>query len=86
MNRPLINVPMIAPTPNIPSTKPAWLMVECKSMDVTITDAVVHQVLRYNMAIPVRYMVVTNGTASWFFEKKSGSLEQIHELPEWKES
>ena len=61
-----------------------WLMVECKAMDVTITDAVVHQILRYNMASPVRYMVVTNGTASWFFEKKSGSLELILELPEWK--
>jgi hypothetical protein len=63
-----------------------WLMVECKSMDVTITDAVVHQVLRYNLAIPVQYLVVTNGNGSWFFEKKTGRLDLIQELPEWKGS
>lgn len=60
-----------------------WLMVECKSMDVSIDDAVVHQVLRYNMAIPVRYLVVTNGNQSWFFERKVGRLEPIREMPEW---
>ncbi|ULQ54814.1 type I restriction enzyme HsdR N-terminal domain-containing protein [Flavihumibacter fluvii] len=62
-----------------------WMMVECKSMDVTISDAVVHQVLRYNMAIPVRYLVVTNGRSSWFFEKKNGRLEALLELPAWRE-
>lgn len=62
-----------------------WLMVECKSMDVPINDAVVHQILRYNLAIPVRYLVVTNGNGSWFFEKKTGRLDMIQELPVWKE-
>ncbi|MBZ5859174.1 type I restriction enzyme HsdR N-terminal domain-containing protein [Flavihumibacter profundi] len=62
-----------------------WLMVECKSMDVAINDAVVHQVLRYNIAIPVRFIVVTNGTKTYFFEKKTGRLEPIQELPVWKE-
>src|SRR5258708_4981170 len=38
-----------------------WLMVECKAMEVSLDDTVLAQVLRYNIAIPVQYMVITNG-------------------------
>ncbi|MDI9363952.1 MAG: type I restriction enzyme HsdR N-terminal domain-containing protein [Flavobacterium sp.] len=38
-----------------------WLMIECKAMDVALTESVLQQVLRYNMAIPVAYLFITNG-------------------------
>ncbi|MFC4232700.1 type I restriction enzyme HsdR N-terminal domain-containing protein [Parasediminibacterium paludis] len=38
-----------------------WLMIECKAVDVALTESVLQQVLRYNMAIPVAYLFITNG-------------------------
>ena len=60
-----------------------WLMVECKSMEIPLTEEVLHQVLRYNITIPVPYLVITNGTISYFFEKRSGKLEMLEQLPAW---
>jgi hypothetical protein len=61
-----------------------WLMVECKSMEIPLTEEVLHQVLRYNITIPVPYLVITNGTMSYFFEKRSGKLEMLEQLPSWR--
>lgn len=61
-----------------------WMMVECKAMEVRIDDAVVHQILRYNLSVPVRYMTVTNGNTTYCFEKKTGRLEAIPNLPVWE--
>lgn len=63
-----------------------WLMVECKAMDVRINDAVVHQVLRYNLSVPVPFLVVTNGDTTYCFEKKTGRLEEIPNLPVWEKT
>src|SRR5262245_23337454 len=38
-----------------------WMMIECKAMEVNLSDAVLQQVLRYNISVPVQYLVVTNG-------------------------
>ncbi len=38
-----------------------WLIVECKASDVKINQAVFDQIARYNMALQVAYLVVTNG-------------------------
>jgi len=37
------------------------LIVECKAPDVKISNEVFDQVVRYNMALRVKYMVLTNG-------------------------
>jgi hypothetical protein len=37
------------------------LIVECKAPSVEINEEVFYQVLRYNMALRVDYLVVTNG-------------------------
>ncbi|MBC7652314.1 MAG: type I restriction enzyme HsdR N-terminal domain-containing protein [Deinococcales bacterium] len=40
-----------------------WLMIECKAMDIKLADIVLQQILRYNMAAPVAYLFITNGTS-----------------------
>lgn len=60
-----------------------WLMVECKSADIVLNDDTLHQLLRYNIAIPVPFLVVTNGAASYFFERTPEGMRSIGELPEW---
>ena len=34
-----------------------WMMIECKSHEVPLTRAVLDQALRYNMSVPVEYIV-----------------------------
>lgn len=58
-----------------------WLMVECKSMDIALTEEVFNQVLRYHIAVPVKFLVITNGSYCMAFEKNDGQFVPIEELP-----
>ncbi|WEK38458.1 MAG: type I restriction enzyme HsdR N-terminal domain-containing protein [Candidatus Pseudobacter hemicellulosilyticus] len=58
-----------------------WLMVECKSTDVPLTQEVLQQVLRYNIAVPVDYLVISNGHYHAGFRKEDGRLQAIDALP-----
>ncbi len=58
-----------------------WLMVECKAMDIPLTEDVLHQVLRYNMAIPVPFLVITNGVEAIVYSRSGGKLELLPDLP-----
>jgi hypothetical protein len=60
-----------------------WLMVECKAMEVPLLDDVLHQVLRYNIAVPVPYLVITNGAASFAYIRKNNQLQMLEDLPEY---
>lgn len=60
-----------------------WLMVECKSMDVLLNQAVLQQVLRYNIAVPVPYLVITNGQYCAAFKKTGKQLETLVALPDF---
>lgn len=39
-----------------------WMLIECKEMNVPISQQTLEQVVRYNMVIPATYLVMTNGT------------------------
>ncbi len=58
-----------------------WLMVECKGIDIPLSDDVLQQVLRYNIAVPVQYMIITNGSHCAGFHRNNGQLQSIPELP-----
>ncbi|MEP7258213.1 MAG: type I restriction enzyme HsdR N-terminal domain-containing protein [Flavitalea sp.] len=60
-----------------------WMMIECKSMEVVLREDALRQALRYNMAIPVPYLVITNGIYCMAFHKNDNGLESIAELPEF---
>ena len=38
------------------------LMTECKAMEIEINATAAEQILRYNISLPVRYLVITNGS------------------------
>ena len=59
-----------------------WMLIECKEPKVQLSDEVLQQVLRYNISVPVEYIVITNGstTIGW---KKESQLKLLKELPEW---
>ncbi len=63
------------------SGKP-WLLVECKAMDIPLDEAVLHQVLRYNQALEVSYLVITNGSFTKGFQLLPGFME-VASMPEY---
>lgn len=38
-----------------------WMIVECKEMEVPLTQSVLEQIVRYHMVLPTAYLVITNG-------------------------
>lgn len=62
-----------------------WLLVECKAIKEKLDSRVLWQVLRYNMAIPVKYLVITNGEACHAFIKGAIDFEEIAALPGYDE-
>ena len=65
------------------NTKP-WMIVECKEMQVKLNEAVIKQILNYNITLQVEYLVVTNGTSTFALHVHQGTFEWLHKLPDFK--
>jgi hypothetical protein len=44
------------------------------------------QVLRYNMAVPVQYLVITNGNNCFVGERSHGKVSWLDDFPEYPKS
>lgn len=62
-------------------THKPWLMLECKAMDVDLTQQTVEQIVRYNMSVPVSFLVVSNGSYTYAWQKTEHAFESIDQLP-----
>jgi Type I restriction enzyme R protein N terminus (HSDR_N) len=63
-----------------------WLLVECKSPKVPLTQAVVDQAARYNLTLGVPFLAVTNGlnTACFALHGTVNSQPQtLNDFPDW---
>lgn len=58
-----------------------WMMIECKAPSVMLSEDVLQQVLRYNITVPVKFIVITNGEATVGWEKKESGLKMMREMP-----
>ena len=58
-----------------------FMIVECKEMNVPLSQNTIRQVLNYNANIQAGIMVVTNGRYCAGFEKKGNEFVEIYELP-----
>jgi len=61
-----------------------WMMIECKEPGATLSGNVLQQVLRYNIKLPVEFIVITNGNSTMAWEKRGGEMNFLNELPQWK--
>jgi hypothetical protein len=57
------------------------MMVECKSPSVALNEAVLQQVLRYNISIPVNLILITNGNLTYGWKRNEEGLQLIDEIP-----
>ena len=58
-----------------------WMIVECKEMNVALDQAVLDQVLRYNINLQSSFLVITNGSYCFAFLSENGQLTELSELP-----
>ena len=61
------------------------LVVECKRPEVELTQEVVDQAIRYNNALDVRYIVITNGLKTFMFERGSDGFGFVEQAPQWED-
>jgi hypothetical protein len=66
------------------TTHKPWMLVECKATSVALGQPVLEQVLRYNISIPVPYLIITNGTETRGWRKEAGRLFELDAMPLWE--
>jgi hypothetical protein len=62
-----------------------WMMIECKAMHVVLDKTVLWQILHYNIAVPVKYLVITNGEYCYGYIKGLMDYEAVPVLPAYDE-
>ncbi|MGP8217357.1 MAG: type I restriction enzyme HsdR N-terminal domain-containing protein [Bacteroidia bacterium] len=67
------------------NTGAPMLMVECKSHDVTITQETFDQVVRYNLVMQVKVLLVTNGINIYCCSLEGGNYNALPHIPSYKE-
>jgi len=63
----------------------AVLAVECKAPSIPVTQEVVDQLVRYNMILKVKFLMLTNGLTHLFckIDQVSGNIKIIEDLPDY---
>lgn len=61
------------------------MIVECKATKVKIDQQVFDQIARYNMALKVNYLVVTNGLSHYccYLDYENNSYQFIENIPDY---
>jgi hypothetical protein len=60
-----------------------WMIIECKEMNVPLAQNVLEQIIRYNMGIPVEYLVISNGRFSYGWQRVNNEFMSLDDLPMW---
>jgi hypothetical protein len=60
-----------------------WLLVECKSPKVTLSQAVLEQAARYILSLGVQYLCITNGlqTCCCALDSEAGTFSFLDDFP-----
>ena len=60
-----------------------WMIVECKSPTVEITEDTLFQAARYNMTMNVQFISLTNGMEHFCCKVEKDSIVFLEDLPEY---
>lgn len=62
-----------------------WMLIECKSPEVNITEKALHQLLNYQRVIQSRYWVISNGQQTFCADAKDNlNITWLRELPAYE--
>ena len=60
-----------------------WMIIECKEMNVSLSQKTMEQILRYHISIPAKYLIITNGSHCFGFEKREDRFMEIDLFPDF---
>jgi hypothetical protein len=60
-----------------------WMIVECKEMNVPLTEAVIKQILNYNITLRVSFLVITNGNNTYAIKIDGRHTEWLSSIPDY---
>lgn len=61
-----------------------WMIIECKEMKAQLNAGTLEQILRYHITLPAKYLLITNGSYCFGFEKKEGQFFEMDKMPEYE--
>lgn len=63
------------------------VIIECKAPGVRITGKVADQIARYNMALKVKYLIITNGVVTFAakYDESGNKYVFTESIPDYKE-
>lgn len=64
------------------SGKPV-LIVECKSFDVPVSQETFDQAVRYNLALRVKYLLITNGINTYCCSLENAEYSALSDIPDY---
>lgn len=60
-----------------------WMIIECKEMNVHLSENTIEQILRYHIALPASFLIITNGSYTYGFEKKDKDFIETRSFPDY---
>lgn len=60
-----------------------FMIIECKEMKVSLSEKTLEQILRYHITLPAKYLIITNGSYCYGFQKKDQQFIEINKFPEY---
>lgn len=61
-----------------------WMIIECKEMNVNLTEKTMEQILLYHITLPAKYLIITNGKYCFGFEKRERQFFEINNFPDFE--
>ena len=60
------------------------IAIECKEMNVVLNKKTATQLIHYNRELQAPYLMLTNGSTTYGFEKVNNIFAEIMEVPTWE--
>ena len=61
-----------------------WMIIECKEMNIKLSEKTIAQILRYHITLPAQYLVITNGSYSYGYKKERDQFIETDLFPEFE--
>ena len=61
-----------------------WMIIECKEMNVPLSEKTLEQILRYHITLPAKYLIITNGTYCFGFKKNNNRFTETNSFPDFE--
>jgi predicted type IV restriction endonuclease len=61
-----------------------FMIIECKEMNVPLSEKTLEQILRYHITLPASYLIITNGSHCYGFHKVKDQFTETNEFPDYE--